>query len=74
MKKWILRIFLATSLAISVNFADENNASVDLDFDDIKTYELEATEITAAYEVDATPERTTITSEEMTRSGAASVE
>ena len=67
MKKWILRIFLATSLAISVNFADENDNA---DLDDIKTYELEATEITAAYEVDATPERSVITSEEIKRSGA----
>lgn len=57
MKKHICIVFLV-SLA---NFA--------LADDEIKTYELEATEITA-YEVDNNPETTTISANEMKKSGA----
>ena len=70
MKKGILQIFIALSLAVNVNFADEFGEIGDINLDDIKTYELGAVEITGAYEVDARPETTSVSAKEIKDSGA----
>ena len=71
MKRQIFGAFLACSLAVSVNFADETSEnSGGINLDDIKTYELGAVEISGAYEVDAHPETTNISAKEIKDSGA----
>ncbi len=68
MKRKIFIVAFALSLLVSVNFADENNAT-----SNIQTYELEATEITAIYEADANPTVTNISARDFRESGAVDI-